>query len=461
MTVNQRRHRVKRYVARRARRQRRLLNEHVDDPRSRRGRRLQFSGFLGTLFAGMLAGCRGMRDVEELSEELDVRDTNGRPVDKISDTALGNVAAEINPDDFEQPLVQQVRDMNRRKELRPVGLPCGVATVDGKALGKLEHDAKGHALKQTDSTGKDFWYVRVLRAVLSSAAGKPCIGQRTIPGREGEITNFPDFATWLHETYGVHGYFGILDVDAGFLSRAVFEFVDQHLGYGLVAGLKDNQPDLIAEAQRVLEPMVRSQAPEATTPWERHRGTLMRRKLYRTAELDGWLGWDNLRQVWLVVQETAEPPEPANDEQRKRNRGCAEPGDNWEVSEERRFFVSNVLWNYLTADQILLVVRNHWAVENDCFWALDVEWGEDRPAWCARGTAVITLAWLRIMAYNVVQGLRKRHLLRHHPRRGGTSPRPWRSVFRLITHILPGSCLGDPPSIRDASSVSAPVAAPT
>ena len=198
------------------------MNKHVGDPRSRRGRQLQWrspkvtwafgsSGFLGTLFAGMLAGCRGMRDVEELSEELDVRDTDGRPVDKISDTTLGTVAAEINPDDFEQPLVQQVRDMNRRKELRPVGLPCGVATVDGKALGKLKHDAKGHALKQTDSNGKDFWYVRVLRAVLSSAAGKPCIGQRTIPGREGEITNFPDFATWLHETYGVHEYFGIFD----------------------------------------------------------------------------------------------------------------------------------------------------------------------------------------------------------------------------------------------------------
>ena len=45
----------------------------------------------------------------------------------------------------------------------------------------------------------------------------------------------------------------------------------------------------------------------------------MRRKLYRTAALDDWLGWDNLRQVWLVVQETAE--------------------------------------------QILLVVRNHWSVE--------------------------------------------------------------------------------------------------
>ena len=90
-----------------------------------------------------------MRDVEELTEELDIRNKNYEPVDKISDTTLGDVASKLKPDDFERPLVRQVRDMNRRKELRPVGLPCGVATVDGKALGKLDHDAGGHALKQT------------------------------------------------------------------------------------------------------------------------------------------------------------------------------------------------------------------------------------------------------------------------------------------------------------------------
>ncbi|MCP3996565.1 MAG: hypothetical protein GY722_16140, partial [bacterium] len=47
------------------------------------------------------------------------------------DTTLGDLLAKLDPDDFEQPLVRQVRDMNRRKELKPVALPCGVVTVDG------------------------------------------------------------------------------------------------------------------------------------------------------------------------------------------------------------------------------------------------------------------------------------------------------------------------------------------
>ena len=113
----------------------------------------------------------------------------------------------------------------------------------------------------------------------------------------------PVVLTWRDETYVINGLFAILDLDA------VFEFVDQQLGYGLVVGLKDN-----------------------------------------------------LRQVWLVVQETAEPPKVADVEERRQSRRHAAaagpgrlrplPGDDWEVSEERRFFVSNVLWNDLTADQL-------------------------------------------------------------------------------------------------------------
>jgi hypothetical protein len=39
--------------------------------------------------------------------------------------------------------VLQVRDAHRSKMLAPSGLPCGVATVDGKNLATLDHDADG------------------------------------------------------------------------------------------------------------------------------------------------------------------------------------------------------------------------------------------------------------------------------------------------------------------------------
>lgn len=434
MTVENRHARVNKFLARRTSRLLACLNECVRDPRSSRGvrpeKKRKLAPMLHALFAGMLACDRGLRDVEERSETLGLKD-GCQPVGRIPDTTLGDLLAKLDPDDFEQPLVRQVRDMNRRRELRPVDLPCGVVTVDGKAMGKLTHDAEGHAMRQTEENGAAFWYVRLLRAVLSSASGKPCLGQKTIPGREGEITNFPEFATWLHETYGRHGLFEIFDVDAGFFSHRLFSFVDQDLGYGLVVGLKKNQPELLQEARRVLGRTKETPPPELVTPWERYQGTLIRRKLYRTGDLDGWLDWKNLRQVWLVTQETATPPTGV------LARRHHAPDKDWCVETEERYFATNLLWNRLSAAQILLVVRNHWSVENDCFHSLDVQWGEDRPAWCARGRAVIVLGWLRLLAYNLTQSLRRRHLRRPHPKLNTSSPWRWRSLFKLIAAQLP------------------------
>ena len=74
----------------------------------------------------------------------------------------------------------------------------------------------------------------------------------------------------------------------------------------------------------------------------------MRRKLYRTAELDGWLDWKNLRQVWLVVQQTATPPKGV------LARHHEMPGKDWSVESEERYFATNLLWNRLKAPQLVL-----------------------------------------------------------------------------------------------------------
>ena len=434
MSVSARAARVNRYFTPRLARLRRFLRASVREPRSPRGRTRGLGCLLDALLIGLMACDRALRDVEDRTERLNLlNDKDGRSAGRIPDTTMGDLLAVLNPDDLMPVLVRQVRDMVRRNELAPVGLPIGVVVVDGKSLGKLTHDANGHGLLQHEaSSGLPFWLVRVLRAVLSSAAGKPALGQLTIPGREGETTHFIPFANWLYETYGRFGMFEVLDVDAGLLSRANFEHVDQLLQCGIIAGLKGNQPDLHDEAVRVLEPLIENARPKAETDWEPCKGKLIRRSLYRTADLDGYLGWNHLRQVWLVVQETAEPEQG----EPRRPRGHHQPLADWKISRELRYFVTNLPWNRLTPSQILLVVRNHWVVENDCFHALDVRWGEDRPAWCTRGNAVLVLGLLRLLAYNLVQHLRKRHLRRILVRTGASNPWEWRDIFRLIDEVL-------------------------
>ena len=97
-----------------------------------------------------------------------------------------------------------------------------------------------------------------------------------------------------------------------------------------------------------------------------------------------------------------------------------------------RYFISNMLWNSLNPAQILLVVRGHWAIENDCNWTMDVVWKEDITAWATnakenpRHQPLRTLSWLRLLAYNVLGWLRSVRL----------RSRPKWSALRLVLYRL-------------------------
>lgn len=111
------------------------------------------------------------------------------------------------------------------------------------------------------------------------------------------------------------------------------------------------------------------------------------------------------------------------------------------VDVEDRFFISSVLWNYLKPAQILILVRNHWGIENDAFNSLDLQWHEDHGPWCTQGNAVWTLGLLRLMAYNLVQYLRKRSLRRTDEHGRWREPLSWRRVFRKVRRALAGATI--------------------
>ena len=79
------------------------------------------------------------------------------------------------------------------------------------------------------------------------------------------------------------------------------------------------------------------------------------------------------------------------------------------------------------------MVRNHWSVENDCFNSLDLQWREDSAPWCTRGTAIWAMGILRIMAYNIVQYLRRRRIRRKDRQGHYLAPLAWRMMFENVT----------------------------
>lgn len=390
--------------------------EKVPDFRQEKKVKRPLKQILKTLFLGVLMNETTLRDVEKLEERLSNFGQSWLE-GKVSDTTLDRVIREVDTAALHDQLFHQVCQMNRKKMLKPVDLPCGVVTVDGKNLATLDHDAGGLAQKRHREDGTPYWLAMAVRATLTSAVSKPCIAQMPIPVGTNDMGSCIPFVDMLHNLYGESELFKIMDFDAGFCSLENANEVNK-LGYAYIFALKENQRDLLLEAQRLLLPLAEKELFEAETNWEYRNGNWIRRRLYRTNQMIDWETsagrWDHLRQTWLVRQET-----------RDANRVI--------ISVEDRFFISSLLWNYLKPHQILTVVRGHWGIENDTFNSLDLQWREDSGAWATQGKAVWNLGIIRLMAYNIAQYLRKRHLVTKNNFGEIEKPLSWRSLFKAIS----------------------------
>ncbi len=401
------------------------------DQRQEKKARIEMWSILHCLELGLTSNQPTLRDVEALSERLGPWAKRLVP-GRISDTTLDTEARRLDPEYLHSKLVLRVRDFHRSKMLKPAGLPCGIVTVDGKNLATLDHDAKGAGHRRSSEnskwhrssdeekrSGTEYYLMPALRGTLTSAEAKPCIYQLPLPPGVGESRMLPAMVEGLHEAYGRSGMFGVIDVDAGLTSLSNANHVNR-LGYGYIFGLKGNQPELHSEAQALLVRKAESEKPEAETPWERRNGRRIRRQLWRTNEMQDFENsvgrWDHLRQTWLVRQETMDA--------------------NGKVEVEDRYFLTSLLWNYLTPAQILVAVRNHWGVENDAFNSLDLQWREDSGPWVTKGTAVLALAVLRLMAYNTAQILRRRRLRLKNEYGTFKAPMSWRFLFKDIENAL-------------------------
>jgi hypothetical protein len=125
----------------------------------------------------------------------------------------------------------------------------------------------------------------------------------------------------------------------------------------------------------------------------------------------GYLDWEHLEQAWRIEKEILHP-----DGQRE----CEQPDR-----------VTNLPWGRLKAAQILHLVRAHWGIEDNCYWSLDVLWGEDTKPWGTKNLSLQVLGLLRLMAYNLVALLRCRYLRRR-------DQRPWQEWFEFLFLLLCG-----------------------
>ena len=401
------------------------------DPRQEAQIEHKMKALIWSYVLGFISNQPTLRDVEAMTHELApfARALLEKPT---SDTTLYEEAKRLSSEYFCSKLVQQMRQWQRSKMLKPVLLPCGVLTVDGKNLATLDHDADGTGQKRTSDnskwdqqsaqqkkSGQPYYLLPALRGCLTSAASMPCIYQKTIPSDTSEAGICREFVKEVINHYGRSGMFEIFDFDAGLCSLATADYI-QEQNYGYVFGLKGNQPELYAEAQRLLIIQANEQEPEAQSGWESRNGYRIRRRLWRTDEMKGFINsagcWSHLRQTWLIRQEKVYA------------------GGKTEI--EDRYFITSLPWNRLKAQQILVLVRNHWGVENNAFNSLDLQWTEDSAPWCTKGQAIWALGLLRVMGYNVAQYLRCKRLCPKDENGERSKFSSWRQLFKWIQRAL-------------------------
>lgn len=238
------------------------------------------------------------------------------------------------------------------------------------------------------------------------------------------------------EAYGTLDLFQVISTDAGMCSEANARAVKSH-GLNYLMGLKEDQPTLLREARQLLRWRKAEQA-EAETVDVVGKKTVTRR-LYTTTEMAGFLSWKHLQTVVRVQSE-------------KRNIETDAV-----LEQEDRYFLSSLQRDVLTDEQWLLLVRNHWWVENGCHLIWDKIFREDEKPWIqsgegsCQGTVVVML--LRRIGYNLLA------LFRSVTQRSEEKRQmPWKDLMRKVYNTLIKATEADTEALRSRKALAASVA---
>jgi hypothetical protein len=409
--------RIKKFLLRTCKSMAKFWNESVTDSRKKQGKRWSLATLLNGMLIGLCMRLITLREVERMTDEL--VPTGGR-LDirgRISDTTFYHLLTRLNWEEMREGLHAEVDKYYRSKTIRDDSLPIACTAIDGKTVLCDSKKMSRFAQKAEHNDGRVTYNLRVLRAIQTSSIFRPCIDQMPVPPETNEQGAFHAFFADLVKRGKRNGRFELFTLDSGYCYLPLADRIDQE-GYAYLIALKMGQPELIKEAERILLRKMKNEMPEAVLDWEIHGSDRVKRELWRTMDMAGYPTtsgeWRHLRQVW-VVRTT-----------RRKSTGKEETS--------LRYFVTNLPRNRLNADECLSVVRAHWAVEDDCFWTLDKEWQEDLRAWCLKEEAVLCQSYLRILAYNICQIIRRR---RGRYRKDGSREWPsWDDIFHWVERAL-------------------------
>jgi len=357
----------------------------VADPRAREGR-WSLAQILSATLVGLMAGCKGLWEAEQLTAGLSIasRRQLGLPR-RLADTTARDALCQVSLDELRSALHRLVHATWRRKALQPVGLPLSVVALDGKVTALPCINQRFIQVNHTEA-GMLYGLVRTMTAALVSAPGRQCIDAVPIPASTNEVGHFQVAFASLVATYGA--LFDVVSYDAGGFSRANADAVIA-AGKDYLFALKDEHRTMCRLADELLasEPAV-----DRTEDKLDNDTTVVRSLKLLRADPSWSYGdgkaphaslWPHARTFLLV-------------EYVKIQRGVI-------IERDERMYVSSLDPKRLTTQQWLLLVRSHWGVENQNHHTLDTAFAEDERPWIeADANGMLAVLLLRRIAYTLL-----------------------------------------------------------
>jgi len=386
--------------------------EGVPDPRAREGR-WSLAQLLRASLVGLMAGCRGLSEMEQLTDSL--APTMRRRLKlprRLADTTARDALCRVPLDGLRAVLQRVVYAAWRRKALEPVDLPVSVLALDGKATAL---PTLNHPLVQTQhpEVGLPYGLVRTVTCTLVSAAGRPCLDAIPIPAATNETGHFQVAFASVVERYG--RLFDVVSYDAGGFSRANADVVVA-AGKDYLFALKDEQR---AMCRLAIEHLA-GEAVIARTEDVLDNATTVVRSLRLLRADPSWSYGDGKKpeeSVWPHAKAFLAV------EYAKVHRGVV-------VERDERVFVSSLDPARLTPPQWLRIVRSHWGVES-CHHTLDTAFAEDDRPWIeADPQGMLAVLLLRRIAYTLLA------LFRAASRSDDGRATPWKALLTWLRDLL-------------------------
>ncbi len=357
----------------------------VPDPRSREGR-WSLGQLLTATLVGLMAGCKGLWETEQLTANLSVASRRQLGLKRrLADTTARDALCAVSLDGVRSALHRLVHAAARRKALEPEGLPVRVVAMDGKVT-KLPCLNQRFVQNQHPDFGPPYGLVRTMTAALVSARGRPCIDVVPIPAETNEAGHFQEALRSLVRTY--EPLFDVVSYDAGGFSRSNADAVIA-AGKDYLFALKDESRTMCRLAEEMLrfEPVLHQ-----TTDVLDNETTEIRSLRLVRADPSWSYGerkdpseslWPHAKAFLLV-------------EYAKVRNGVV-------VEREDRLYVSSFDPRRLTTAQWLLLVRSHWGVENNNHHTYDTAFAEDHRPWIeADANGMLAVLVLRRIAYTLL-----------------------------------------------------------